>query len=237
LYQRLGSGRRVRVHRAVGSRLEAAYGAQGSQLAAGLAVHFEHGRDYRRAVRYRRLAAANAVQRYAYPEAIDHLTTPVDLLATLPSTPERAQQGLEIQIALGPALFAVKGQGAPEVERAYRRAHALCQQVEEAEQLAPVLAGLRMWYFARAELQVSHEFSGRLLRLAQQVQDPALLLEAHRSMGMTWFCQGELAVARTHLEHGIALSTSHLSRAPLGHRPVPGMTPAVARHGYAAWVL
>jgi hypothetical protein len=66
-------------------------------------------------------------------------------------------------------LFAIKGQGAPEVAQAYQRARAPCQQVEETAQLGPVLVGLRMWYFARAEIQVAHELSERLLHLAQHV--------------------------------------------------------------------
>jgi predicted ATPase len=102
-----------------------------------------------------------------------------------------------------------------------------------------VLVGLRMWYFARAEIQVAHELSERLLHLAQHVQDPALLLEAHRSMGVTWFCQGELARARTHLEHGIALATSSPVPVPSGDRPVPApwVSPAVGYYVDAALVL
>ena len=45
-----------------------------------------------------------------------------------PRHPERAQQELDLQIALGPALMATKGQAAPEVEQTYARAQALCQQ-------------------------------------------------------------------------------------------------------------
>ena len=42
-----------------------------------------------------------------------HLTTGLALLATLPETPARAQQELDLQIALGPALMATKGHGGP----------------------------------------------------------------------------------------------------------------------------
>jgi DNA-binding winged helix-turn-helix (wHTH) protein len=45
LYGRLGSGRRMRCHRAIGMRLEGAYGAQVTQIAAPLAMHFERGCD------------------------------------------------------------------------------------------------------------------------------------------------------------------------------------------------
>ena len=96
---------------------------------------------------------------------------------------ERPRQELALQLTLGQVLFAINGQGAPEVAQAYQRARILCQQVEATAQLGPVLVGLRMWYSARAEHPVAHELSERLLHLAQDVQEPALLLEAHRSLG------------------------------------------------------
>jgi predicted ATPase/DNA-binding winged helix-turn-helix (wHTH) protein len=74
LYRRIGSARRVRWHRAIGARLEVGYGAQASQLAAALAVHFEQGRDHARAVDYLRQAAADGIQRATYPEALQNLT-------------------------------------------------------------------------------------------------------------------------------------------------------------------
>ena len=82
------------------------------------------------------------VERSANVEAISHLTKGLELLKTLPDTPERAQQELTLQIALGVPLMATKGYAAPEVEQAYARARELCQQVGETPQLFPVLWGL-----------------------------------------------------------------------------------------------
>ncbi len=41
------------------------------------------------------------MQRSAHAEALNHLTTGLELLNTLPDTPERAQQELTLQLALG----------------------------------------------------------------------------------------------------------------------------------------
>ena len=131
LYQRLGSGRRMRCHRAIGTRLEAGYGVQAARIAAALAGHFERGHDAERAVRYRQQAAAQALERYAYPEAVSHLTQGLALLARLPEPPARAQQELDLQLALGSALIPTKGSAAPEVEQTYTRAGALCEQIGE----------------------------------------------------------------------------------------------------------
>ncbi|HEV8718276.1 MAG TPA: AAA family ATPase, partial [Candidatus Binatia bacterium] len=69
-YERVTAGRRLHLHRRIGECEEAAYGPRASEVAAELAIHFECGRDYGRAVQYRRQAAKIALQRCAYREAI-----------------------------------------------------------------------------------------------------------------------------------------------------------------------
>lgn len=52
LYERLSVGRRIQLHKRIGERKEAGYGERAGEIAAELAVHFERGRDYQRAVHY-----------------------------------------------------------------------------------------------------------------------------------------------------------------------------------------
>jgi predicted ATPase len=146
-----------------------------------------------------------ARERSANLEAVAHLTKGLEVLATLPDTPERAQQELVMQTTLGPALMHTKGQAAPEVLHAYARARDLCQQVGETPQLFQVLRGLWYFYLHRVELQTARELGEHLLTLAQQVGDPALLLEAHYALGNTLNYLGEFAATQAHLAQGIAL--------------------------------
>ena len=62
---------------------------------------------------YLRQAAANALRRWAYQEAIGHLHRGLALLPHLPDTPARAQQELAMYIILGQVLHVTKGQGLP----------------------------------------------------------------------------------------------------------------------------
>src|SRR5206468_4206866 len=112
---------------------------------------------------------------------------------------------LGLQVALGQAWMAAKGQGVPEVERAYTRAHALCRQVGETPEIFPVLWGLWRFYLVRAEYQKARELAEQCLSLAQRDQDPALLLVAHHALGITVYLFGEVSQARVHLEQGMAL--------------------------------
>jgi predicted ATPase len=138
-------------------------------------------------------------------EAISHLTTALELLKTLPDTVERNQHELVLQTTLGPALMAIKGFGALEVEKTYARARELCQQVGEPPQLFQVLGGLWQFYLVQAEYQTARELGEQLLTLAQRVQDPALLLAAHRALAEPLFHLGELVPAQAHLEQGVTL--------------------------------
>src|SRR5438309_6598503 len=182
-------------------------------MAAELAMHFEQGRDYPRAIYYLQQAAENAVQRYANREALVHLTRGLELLKTLPATPARSQQELMLHLALGASLIATKGQAAPEVEQTYSRARHLCQHLAEPQQLFPILRGVWHYYHVRAELQTAHALGEQLLTLAQQVQDPAMLIAAHRALGSTLFSLGEIALAYTHHTHGMVLHDPQQHRA------------------------
>jgi predicted ATPase len=205
VYAQLPATRRRRLHRRIGERVEAGYGAAAGDRAAELALHFERGGDDGRAVAFRRQAAANALGRWAYQEVIEHLTRGLEVLQQLPDTPELLQQELDIQTMLGRALMVTRGYTSSEAMQAYTRAHVLCRQVGDARQLFRVLRGLQLFHLVRGELQKAHEIAEQLLTIAESLPDRTLLPDAHRALGEDLFLLGELARARTHLEQGIAL--------------------------------
>jgi DNA-binding winged helix-turn-helix (wHTH) protein/tetratricopeptide (TPR) repeat protein len=205
LYQRLGAGPRVRLHRRLGAYLEAAYGDQAGDIAVELAEHFARGQDPQRAVRYLLRAAETATQRYAAREVIALATRALALLGQLPETPARAQHELDLHMILGPALIATKGQNAPEVEQTYARARVLCDQVMESPQLPQILMGLMIFHIGQGQHRIAQETGLQLLKLAQRREDPVVLLHAHGSLGLTALYLGDVRAGRAHLEHGIAL--------------------------------
>src|SRR4030095_9930213 len=234
LYERIPPMRRMRLQRRVGAGEERLYGARAHEVAAELAVHFERGGDLPRAVQYRQQAGHNALRQHGYQEAITHFTQGLEVLATFPDTPERRQQELALQVALGSPLQALYGYSAPEVETVYTRARELAQQIGDTAQLFPVLRGLYVFYLLRGKLSAAHELGERLLSLAQSVQDPAFLLEAHFAVGQTLMFQGELVAALEHLEQGISLydPVRHHS-----HAFLYGQDPGVFCLVLAAWDL
>ena len=184
------------------------------------------------ALSYWQRAGQCAVERSGHREAISHLTKGLEVLQTLPDSRERAQQELALHIALGASLTAIEGYGAPEVQRAYTRARALCQEVGETPQLPPVLFGLWRFYVQRGQLQTARELGEQCLTLAQRMHDPVYLLRGHNTLGVTLFYLGELPRARMHLEQGESLYDPQQLRSPTFV-----LDPMVACRAYAALVL
>jgi predicted ATPase len=109
--------------------------------------------------------------------------------------------------------------------------------VGEIPRLFPVLHGLFKFHMNRVELQTTRDLAEQFSTLAQRVQDPALLLESHRMMGLTMFWLGEFAPAREHTEQAIAL---YDPQKYLSHAFVYGQDPGVECRCFAAksiWML
>jgi tetratricopeptide (TPR) repeat protein len=232
-HERVSVGKRQQWHLRMGERKAAAYGNRAREIAVELAVHFEQGRDYRRAVQYLQRAAERATQRSAYEEALAHLTKGLELLKTLADTPERVQQELTLQLALNDALVTVKGYTVPEVEKTVTRAWELSQQLGETPQLFPVLWRRWLFYHNGWKFQTARELAEQMMHLAQRVQDRYLLSIAHACTGFPLYWRGELTSARTHLEQGIALYDPQQHPRPTVHTA----DPRVNCLSYASWTL
>ncbi len=202
LYYRVTPGRRARLHQRIGLREEAGYGAQAAEIATELAVHFEHGRDYERALNYLRLAGEKAVRRCANREAIDLFSRGLALLELMPESTLRARHELLLLIALGAPLVHSRGYAAVEVGDAYRRARQLQASVGETGQLFSVLWGLWLYYVVRGEHPVAFEIGTQLSALeeTEQITFPW----APYAKGCSQFWLGEIAPARATLEFGLA---------------------------------
>jgi predicted ATPase len=159
------------------------------------------------------------------------------MLQTLPETRERVQREVDIYIALGASLIAAKGYAASEVGETYTSARQLCQHLEDAYQLFPVLRGLCSYHIVRAELRTAHALSEQLLTLAQQFHDAAMLCAAHRALGRTLFDLGAAADALTHYTQGLVFYDFQQHRASAF---LYGDDSGVVCHSYAAlplWIL
>jgi class 3 adenylate cyclase/predicted ATPase len=204
-YESLLKSTRQQYHQRIAQVLEDQFAELVATQPELLAHHYTEAGLIAQAVDYWQKAGQSAAQRSAYVEAIAHLRQGLALFETLPETPQRLQRAVDMHITLGVSLIATKGWAAPEVRKTYTSARQLCEHLDEPHQLFPVLWGLWSYYLVRAEYQTAHTLGEQLLTLAQQTQDAAMLLVAHRTLGATLFFLGVAASASTHLAQGIAL--------------------------------
>ena len=234
-YNSLLMERRKRLHERAGQALESMFAGQLEDHLDELAHHYSRSDNIEKAVEYLERAGQQAAQRSAYSDAISSLGAAIDLLQRLPDGPERAQRELLLQLALAPALIAVKSWSGPEVERAYTRARQLCERLGDPPELFPSLYGMWVVHVLRAELRKAYELAEQVLRRTQGTDDPALLLYARRALGTTSFYMGEFLPAKEHLEMGISIYD------PERHRPLAfrygGADAGVVCLSYAAWTL
>jgi predicted ATPase len=233
-YQSLLKSTRQQYHQRIVQILEELFPETVAAQPELLAHHCTEAGLIAQAVVYWQRAGELASGRSANLEAISHFTTGIELLQTLPETPEHIQHALTLHIFLGAALQMAQGLSAPEVEHAYMQARSLCQQAGETPELVPVLYGLWRLYLARPQFHTARELGETLLRLAQQAHDPALAVIAHYALGVTRLWLGALPAARMHLEEGIARFTPAQRYAPVFRM---GPDPGVACRVHAAMTL
>ena len=216
-YQSLLKSTRQQYHQRIAQVLEAQFPDTAETQPELLAYHYTEAGLNEQAIGYWQRAGRRAIERSAHVEAISHLTRGLEVLTTVPDTPERLQQELDLQMTLGAAWAQTRGWAASEVGQAYARARELCQRLGEPPQLPVVLLGQFFLCMQRAEWQTARELGEHLLTLAQRQSDPVLLLAAHTALGVSLFFRGEVAAAHAHFAQGSALYVPAYHRALVAH--------------------
>ncbi|MFY9572722.1 MAG: hypothetical protein WAV20_15080, partial [Blastocatellia bacterium] len=205
LYGSLRPTRKAQLSAAVAGALKGYYGEKSRAVASELASLYESARDYGQASDYYRLAAQNAGRVFAQAEAAVLSRRGLEMLKALPDSEERARKELKLQISLGFSLMTIKGYGALEVKQPYLRARELGQQLNDSKQLFQVYFGLSIVEVVRAEYEEARIDAEQCLRLAENAEDPMLLVQAHWVLALSLQHLGEFVSASEHLATSIEL--------------------------------
>src|SRR5262249_35813397 len=154
LYASLRPTRRASLSAAVAQALLGYYREKSGSVAAELALLLEAARDFSRAADYFLVAAQHAAHICANQEAVALARRGLDLLASLPDTPERARNVLALQLTLGTAYIGSRGYAAPEVGPVFQRARALCERVGKPPQLFALMLGIWEWHGVRSDMRL-----------------------------------------------------------------------------------
>jgi predicted ATPase len=191
IYQQIGEVRQARLHRKVGERIESGYAERAQEIAASLAEHFDRGHDTERCFHYRKLAAEQALSRYAYSTAIEQFGKALDKLGQLPETAERNQQEVECLILLGMSLNSIQGYSSPEVEQSFGRAMEICASLPGSELKFNALSNLATFHMSRGELAQSRRLVEQAVELANELDNPDLRLLADVVLAAHFWATGD----------------------------------------------
>ncbi|SPS02437.1 adenylate/guanylate cyclase domain-containing protein [Cupriavidus taiwanensis] len=229
------SDRRSALHERTARAMEMLFPGSLTDYCSELAHHYSKSGNTRKAIEYLGLAGQRAARHSAQREAIRHFNDALQLLGSLPDSPDRARDELNLLLNLGIAYITARGHGAPEVETIYTRALALCEQGAATPQRFSAQLGLWSFYLLRGQLLTAQALAEGLHRLAEDSGDPEQAAEAQRMLGVTRFRRGEIVMARTHLEQALALHRP--AQHAYAHLLRYARNPAVHMRSSLSWVL
>jgi predicted ATPase len=170
-----------------------------------LAHHFTQAGLTEAAIEWWGKAGQRSLERSALVEAVAQLRKGLALVANLPEGVTRMQHELNLQIAVGKAMFATKGYSAPEAGEAFNRARSLCENLNRPPQLVSVLHGQWVRVLLTGDLALARSRAEELLALGMERNDPVWTIMGCRISGVTCCWLGEWIAARDYLERGLLL--------------------------------
>lgn len=179
-YAMLLRRQRRQLHARIAEALTTRFAARAQAQPELLAHHCTEAGLLCEATDHRRAAGLRAASRGAMEEAATQLRLGLDLVVRLNDPRESVARELELQVALGGVLIALKGEAAPEIHELYRRASELATQTGNTAVEAAVLWGL--WHNStnRGELARARVTVEEQLRCARRTEATLPLAVAHR---------------------------------------------------------
>lgn len=202
-YQSLLKSTRQQHHQRIARVLEEQFPQIVETQPEFLAHHYTEAHLADQAIGYWRKAAEQAVERAGYVEALAHLAKGLDLMKTLPDTPERAKEEL--------AMYIRQAESLQFLGRQEEIVGLLLEQRQRIERLGdPSLAGefyywlghSYSWLGNREEATLNLE---RSLERATRSRDKAIMGLAHRALGLECRYSGQLDRAVAHAREAVEL--------------------------------
>jgi tetratricopeptide (TPR) repeat protein len=199
-----------------------------------LVHHYGRSANREKAFRYMCLAAAQAMRRSDYDEALDYAQRALKLLGQIRELPEHMSAEFDLQLIIARAASVLINYTAPEVEQALARAAEICQKLpDRIEKLPEVLTAQLAFCFVSSNHSRTSELANRFIGLGENIEDQALLSGGHFCLGASLFWRGH-PEALDHLNQ--ALSCRRIDQT-LYVSKISGVDDGVFISSYLALVL
>lgn len=203
LYSDLVAKRRVMLHRQAGDLLLKHYRSRAAHLAGQLAIHFEQGRDFQRAIEYLIQASDNAIKLYANAEAAEHYTRALGLVDKLPAEAQ-TESSATLYEKRGAVFFALS-RFADSIDD-YTRMLEYQERLGSAEKQALALNSMALALFFAHRLEELEIRATEAVAAAKRAGSEELHAQTMALMSLKHLCYGELDEAKPLLDELIALA-------------------------------
>jgi predicted ATPase len=208
IYDSLLRSKRQQVHSDIAAILKNDYPELVETQPELLAYHYQEAGNHQLAISRWFESGQRALAHSANVEAIANFRKALQLLNALPETSERTKQEIDIQLALGIPLIAVRGYASTETREVFSQARTLCLRLGNIPEYFQALFGLwgNSWMSGKNDdaLRMADEF----LSGSRALSDSVLPMVAHRVMGSTLLTIGDFQSSASHFEEAIRLSVS-----------------------------
>ena len=236
-YESLLYSKRVEFHARLADSIESYLPDLGTNQPELLAHHWSRAERPREASYYWLAAGHRANEQSASIEAESHLRHGLEAIQALEPSENRDRRELELQIALGNALMAMKGYGSEEVGVVYRRALDLCEELSDTENRIPVQYGLWANLFSRLQLTSCLDLSGRLIDISAASEDIVSKMQGHRLHAFGLLHMGDVEESLIHADIAIDLyDPQHHSNLAYVYSQDPRVATLMC-HTWAHWHL
>ena len=239
-YEGLLKSRRQALHRRAAEALIEAAGES-----EAVAHHFTEAGLDDQAIEWWGKAGDKALGRAAFKEAIAQIGKAIAIADKVGKGTSRRGTGdtavssrlLKLHTDYGHAVMWSKGFAAEETSAAYAQVGELASQTGESAERNVALQAQWIATFIRGDLNLAREQVEMFLREAEASGRAMDIAAAHRSVGLTCIFQGELALARLHLERALA---DHVPDRDIDARRLFGTDTGVTARAFlalSAWLM
>lgn len=213
-YESILKARRRAIHADVVYGIEARYGNQIDRYLDRLAHHAEGAEMWDAAVKYAGRAALRALDRSAYAQAIRHLDSALQSLLHLPENRGRAEQEIDLRLALRAPLGA-----AGDVTRMHQRlaeAERLAEQLNDEPRLGAIKVSQTFAFNYTGDLDKAAEAGTSGLEISERIGDPELALAGSYHLAQAYMWSGQFKRVRDLLAPGIESVVSRFREHRIG---------------------
>ncbi len=203
-----------------------------------LAHHYTEAKQPAKAIPLWQKAGNLAIKRLALVEAIAHLNKGlVELVISLPPSPERDSKELDLRALLGIAWIALRGWPAQEVWDSLHPALDLANALRRNDALLPIIWGLFANVFCLGRLPETLHWVAQISDAAEAYRDPDFVIAEHWCAMCSYLWLGDPIKAREHADQILLLYSEEQHRHLVRIMNQDAKTFALCWGAAAAWML